>query len=463
MARRHGDARLDRARRRRRPGRHGRDRLAAALLPARRSSSGTKPGSTPRPAGRSTGRTRPGASDFALRLTPAGLAAFNAEIQAAAIERYRADGRPSRPTPPTIADRSSVHVLRLPARGRRRDDGPRRAAARAGATWSSSGCAGCRPACSSRSPCCCPVARAVADRDRSRVQPPGPRRAGPRAADRRPVRRARPAAGAHRRRAWSGSPRSGLLYVADSVAMFAAAVLLQGVYRALDSGPLEAWYVDATLAADPDAGIERGLSAGSTVLSLAIAVGALAVRRARRARSVRRHPDARPADPRRARARRGQPHRDPGADERGPGAPVASRPWPPRSARCRSVIGDGIGLLRASRVLLRSSSVELFWGFAMVTFESLFPIRLSETLGDTDQAAALMGPVSSVAWFASARGAAGVVLISKRIGVARSAAGAADRAGRDDRGDGPRSPARRAWSSRISPATSPTARRTRCT
>ena len=50
---------------------------------------------------------------------------------------------------------------------------------------------------------------------------------------------------------------------------------LQGVFRALDSGPLEAWYVDATLAAEPDAEIETGLGAGSTVLSLAIAVGAL--------------------------------------------------------------------------------------------------------------------------------------------------------------------------------------------
>ena len=30
----------------------------------------------------------------------------------------------------------------------------------------------------------------------------------------------------------------------------------------------------------------------------------------------------------------------------------------------------------------------------MVTFESLFPVRLSEVVGDTDQAAALMGPVT---------------------------------------------------------------------
>ena len=47
--------------------------------------------------------------------------------------------------------------------------------------------------------------------------------------------------------------------VADSVALFFAAMVLQGVYRALDSGPLEAWFVDATLAADPNAEIEHGL------------------------------------------------------------------------------------------------------------------------------------------------------------------------------------------------------------
>ena len=213
----------------------------------------------------------------------------------------------------------------------------------------------------------------------------------------------------------------GLLYVADSVAMFAASTFLMGIFRALDSGPLEAWYVDATLAAEPGAEIEKGLSAGSTVLSVAIAVGALAsgalvaldpvdavptlalptlvalllgvvnlvaivalMHEVRVARGVREVADSIRAVPR--------------------------------------VIGDGIGLLRGSQVLLALVAVELFWGFAMVTFESLFPIRLSETLGDTDQAAAIMGPVSSIAWFAAAAGAAGVVVISSRIGVARSAA-----------------------------------------
>ena len=87
-----------------------------------------------------------------------------------------------------------------------------------------------------------------------------------------------------------------------------------------------------------------------------------------------------------------------------------------------AVIGEGIQLLRSSRVLLGIVLVEAFWGFSMVTFESLFPIRLSELVGGIDAAAAIMGPVGSAAWFASAAGAAGVVWVSRRIGVARSAA-----------------------------------------
>jgi predicted MFS family arabinose efflux permease len=67
-------------------------------------------------------------------------------------------------------------------------------------------------------------------------------------------------------------------------------------------------------------------------------------------------------------------------------------------------------------------AVEAFWGFSMVTFESLFPIRLADLVGGTDRAAAIMGPVGSAAWFAAAVGSALVVALSGRLGVARSAA-----------------------------------------
>ena len=68
----------------------------------------------------------------------------------------------------------------------------------------------------------------------------------------------------------------GLLLVADTFLEFAISFALAGVYRALDSGPLEAWYVDAAHAANPAARIERGMGAQGTVLGLAIGAGALA-------------------------------------------------------------------------------------------------------------------------------------------------------------------------------------------
>jgi MFS family permease len=213
----------------------------------------------------------------------------------------------------------------------------------------------------------------------------------------------------------------GVVAVADSAPMFAAGMVLQGIYRALDSGPLEAWFVDATLADDPDAPIERGLGHGSSILSLAIAAGALlsgglvalrpvagidplllpllvaiglvAVNLVAIVTLMTEAPRAR--DPRAvARSVRAVP----------------------------AIVGDGLRLLRSSTVLRALVAVELFWGFAMVTFESLFPIRLAELVGGTDDAAAIMGPVGSGAWFAAAAGAAAIVAISGRIGVARSAA-----------------------------------------
>ena len=209
--------------------------------------------------------------------------------------------------------------------------------------------------------------------------------------------------------------------IANSAELFFVAMVLQGIYRALDSGPLEAWFVDATLAADPQAEIEHGLGRGSAALSIAIAFGALAS-----GGLVALHPI---------------PGIDPlllpllvalglhvvhlvavallmseSARPRHPEAIAASVRQVP------AVIRSGLALLRSSRVLLALVLVEAFWGFAMVTFESLFPIRLSELVGGTDQAAAIMGPVGSAAWFASAAGAAGIIVVSRRIGVARSAA-----------------------------------------
>jgi predicted MFS family arabinose efflux permease len=211
-----------------------------------------------------------------------------------------------------------------------------------------------------------------------------------------------------------------LFTIADSAPLFVAAMVLQGIYRALDSGPLEAWFVDATLAADPNAEIEHGLGRGTAVLSVAIAVGALAS-----GGLVALHPIP------------GDPLLLPllvalGVHVLHFGAVAvlmteAPRPRHPEAiaASVRAVPGvirEGLALLRSSRVLLGLVLVEAFWGFSMPAFECLFPIRLSELVGGTDPAAAIMGPVGSGAWFASAAGAAGIVVASRRIGVARSAA-----------------------------------------
>ncbi len=65
------------------------------------------------------------------------------------------------------------------------------------------------------------------------------------------------------------------MVAADSVPLFAAAWALQGMSRALDSGPLESWYVDVTHAADPTADTTVGLSRAGAADGLGLAVGAV--------------------------------------------------------------------------------------------------------------------------------------------------------------------------------------------
>ena len=70
---------------------------------------------------------------------------------------------------------------------------------------------------------------------------------------------------------------AGLVFItARTFGAFVVALLLQGVFRALDSGPLEAWYVDTARAADPAVKVERTLAHAGAVLGVAIAAGALA-------------------------------------------------------------------------------------------------------------------------------------------------------------------------------------------
>ncbi|WP_127130774.1 MFS transporter [Georgenia sp. SYP-B2076] len=217
-----------------------------------------------------------------------------------------------------------------------------------------------------------------------------------------------------------GVVSTGLYLVADTAVLLTAVFALQGVYRALDSGPLEAWYVDAAMAVGGHAPIDRALSAQGVVVGLAIAGGALLSG----ALVV--------LDP--------VPVLDALA------VPVAASlllqvlglagiavlmvetpmttgaraAWR-AAARTPRAIADGVSVLRHNRVLLALVAVELTWGFGMVAFETLTPVRLAEIVGG-EAAAAITGPASSAAWLLSAAGAAALPWVGRRLGLARTAA-----------------------------------------
>ena len=63
--------------------------------------------------------------------------------------------------------------------------------------------------------------------------------------------------------------------VATDVVQFGAVMALAGIARALQSGPLEAWYVDTVRAADAEADVRRGISRAWAVEAAALASGAI--------------------------------------------------------------------------------------------------------------------------------------------------------------------------------------------
>jgi len=232
--------------------------------------------------------------------------------------------------------------------------------------------------------------------------------------------------------------------LAQSVWAFVVAAALMGMFRALDSGPLEAWFVDAVHAEHPGADVDRTLAHQGTVLGVSIALGALVsgglvwwhpfsawsalalpyatysvlavahlvmvvllVREVRPRTVAPGVPVVEPVEPVETRARRRW------------GAALRSVVSAARQAPAS--IASGLRLARDNRVLRGLLLVELFAAAAMVVFESLQPVRLAELLGGEAQAAAVMGPVASVGWGTFALGAALCGLASRKFGVARTA------------------------------------------
>ncbi|MBN9139988.1 MAG: MFS transporter [Micrococcales bacterium] len=209
---------------------------------------------------------------------------------------------------------------------------------------------------------------------------------------------------------------SMLFLLAQGFWMFAVAMLLQGLFRVLDSGPLEAWFVDAAHADDPGYPVERGLSRAGTGLGLAIALGALAG-----GALVAWHPLA-------LRSPLVLPFLVAIAVSLVHLLLVAVLVRESRRPRevspalgLRETLGGGIGVLRRSRVLRCLVLVEVFWSVAMIAFETLTPVRLAELVGGEAGAAALFGPASAAAWGLFAVGSALAGVASRSFGVARTA------------------------------------------
>ncbi len=217
-----------------------------------------------------------------------------------------------------------------------------------------------------------------------------------------------------------------VLLVADSVLLLAVVSGLQGIFRALDSGPLQAWFVDASLEADPDVDIERGLASADIVICSSIGFGALLG-------GVVAATDGffgidtlvAPLVVNLAMQMVGLLALLKLMDEERPG-----RGW----ATARRSIADvphvvtgAVRLIRASSLLTALIIGELLWGFGMLAFETLLPPRLAEVSGGVDEAARLLGPSITAAWVLSALGAAAAPWLVRRFGSA--AAGCALRLG----------------------------------
>lgn len=217
-----------------------------------------------------------------------------------------------------------------------------------------------------------------------------------------------------------------LLAFAGTFAVFVVSALLFSVGKALESGPLESWFVDAVNDLhEPgtvrDTVLTRGLSRGETAVGLSLAVGAVAggglAELSRRA-GVPASGDAVVValsvplllaaalvvaqvvallvlmDP--------HPHPRQGLGQVARGVPSAV------ADAARLVVGDAVLRWFGLRWLLIPA------GF--LAFELVTPIRLSDLLSDPATAAAVLGPLVAICFIASAVGATVAPWIRRRVG-----------------------------------------------
>ncbi|MGY1688625.1 MFS transporter [Geodermatophilus sp. SYSU D01105] len=200
---------------------------------------------------------------------------------------------------------------------------------------------------------------------------------------------------------------AGLLttVVADGVALFALAWALTGMGRALDSGPLEAWYVDTARTADPAADVTPGLSRaaaadgaglclgavlggvlpllaepGSGALTVPLLVAAALAGVSMVAVAVLVVPV--------------------GAPRSGGTAALRAALW-----EVPAVVRDTACLVVRDRLLRRLLAVSLLVGTVLTTLELLGPLHVAELVGSSTQGSAVFGVVMAVSYAAAGVGA----------------------------------------------------------
>lgn len=224
---------------------------------------------------------------------------------------------------------------------------------------------------------------------------------------------------------------------AHSFVAFMVAAALTGVFRALDSGPLEAWFVDAVHEEEPGKDVDQELARAGTLLGVGMAAGAVISGALIWWHPVTSQP---PLDlvvwcfaalnlvhlVATARLLTKTPGRTPSSSPRNtPSSTPSSTPWIAALASVRrtpAVITEGLALVRSNRVLAGVLLAEMCWSVGMVAVESIMPLRLEELVGTAQRAGALMGPASAAGWGVFSLGTWLAGRASARFGVARAAA-----------------------------------------
>ena len=210
---------------------------------------------------------------------------------------------------------------------------------------------------------------------------------------------------------------AGMAVATDAI-QFGAVMALAGVARALQSGPLEAWYVDSVRAADPEADVRRGISRAWALEAAALATGAVIGGL--------------------------MPSLADGLPAGGLLIPL-SIPWlaaavlqglgliavlllmvePPNGAHAPvsrilrdvpSTVAGGLRLAGGDRTIRLVLGATAAFGFALSALETVAPVQFASLLGGEERASGAYGVLVTLAFFGTSLGSAGAPRAAARIG-----------------------------------------------